>query len=167
MADVIAVMDHGVLQQVGAPEALYRAPANRFVAGFIGGTPMNFIDAVFDDARALRVVGSDGPALAVPGLQGAPGDTVVLGIRPEDIELGPVAGDGAALCLGAEVLDHECHGEHDVLRLASAAGVLHAEVEAPCAAAPGDRVVCTLPLAHLHVFDPAGGQALCHGGRPC
>lgn len=156
MADRIAVMDHGVLQQVGSPEDLYRRPANRFVAGFIGATPMNFIDAVFDDAGRVRLPGAEGPLLPPPGVQGAPGSAVVVGIRPEDLVLGSAPG----LRLGAEVLDHECHGEHDVLRLASAAGTLHADVEAPCPHGPGDGVVCTLPPERLHWFAAADGRAL-------
>src|SRR5438093_2263615 len=45
MADRIAVMDLGVLQQYGSPDEIYNAPANRFVAGFVGSTQMNFLPA--------------------------------------------------------------------------------------------------------------------------
>ena len=52
MGDRIAVMNHGVLEQVGTPEELYERPANRFVAGFIGSPAMSFIEAA-DVARLL------------------------------------------------------------------------------------------------------------------
>jgi ABC-type sugar transport system ATPase subunit len=68
MGDRIAVMNHGLLEQVGTPEALYERPANRFVAGFIGSPAMSFIEP----AEADRLL---------PGLQ-RPANSVV-GVRPE------------------------------------------------------------------------------------
>ncbi len=68
MGDRIAVMNHGVLEQVGTPEELYERPANRFVAGFIGSPAMSFIEP----AEADRLL---------PGLQ-RPANSVV-GVRPE------------------------------------------------------------------------------------
>ena len=68
MGDRIAVMNHGVLEQVGTPEALYERPANRFVAGFIGSPAMAFIEAA-DVPRLL-------PSLQLPA-------NAVVGLRPE------------------------------------------------------------------------------------
>ena len=53
MADRVAIMHQGTLQQVGTPEDVYRRPANRFVAAFVGGPPVNVIRAT--DSGGLRV----------------------------------------------------------------------------------------------------------------
>ena len=81
MADHIAVMDLGRLQQYGTPDELYNAPANRFVAGFVGSTQMNFL-----------------PAPVVLG-ETANGDgrSLTLGIRPENVRLSSPGAPGASL----------------------------------------------------------------------
>ena len=165
MADRIAVMNLGELQQVGTPRELYDAPANRFVAGFIGQTPMNFFDAVFDVGGTVRLRGTDAAPVRLPGLQGTPGEALVIGVRPEDIGLGIGERQGAGLNLVAEVLDRECGGDRDVLRLAAGDTVFHAEVEAPCGLQPGDRLACHLPATRVHAFGAIDGRAL--RSRPC
>jgi ABC-type sugar transport system ATPase subunit len=94
MGDRIAVMNHGVLEQVGTPEELYEQPANRFVAGFIGSPAMSFIEA--------RSVGSVLAGASVP--EGA-----VVGVRPEHARpwreglIGPLKGTVAFVeALGRE-----------------------------------------------------------------
>ena len=77
MGDRIAVMNEGVLEQVGTPEELYERPANRFVAGFIGSPAMSFFEASASDGR-LRAPEID---LAVNGA--ALPSSVVVGVRPE------------------------------------------------------------------------------------
>ena len=163
MADRIAVMHHGVLQQVGSPQTLYAQPANRFVAGFIGDTPMNFLDAVLDDDGALRLPGlapMAGHAVALPAGLGRPGDAVVLGIRPEDILLHQVPNGVPALQLMARFVDRECGGDRHVLRLSSEAGPLHVEVASVSQLQAGDAVVCCLPVEALHFFEVSSGRAM-------
>ena len=77
MGDRIAVMNEGVLEQVGTPEELYERPANRFVAGFIGSPAMSFFEASSSDGR-LRAPEID---LSVNGAS-LP-SSVVVGVRPE------------------------------------------------------------------------------------
>jgi multiple sugar transport system ATP-binding protein len=107
LGDLVAVIKKGVLQQVGSPQELYAEPTNLFVGGFIGSPAMNLVEAT--------VVGGDdmsvdfgGHSLAVPpelvaarpALRGFAGRTVILGIRPEDIEdaaLAPTARRGSLL----------------------------------------------------------------------
>jgi multiple sugar transport system ATP-binding protein len=103
----VAVLRHGVLQQVASPQELYRRPANLFVAGFIGSPAMNLIEATLErggDSGAggpqvifgthrLRV--PDGVIRQHPALEKYLGRTVVTGIRPEHLE-------DAALVPGAE-----------------------------------------------------------------
>jgi len=100
MGDRIAVMRHGVLQQVGTPSELYREPANLFVASFMGSPPMNLVRArVTRESGELRCnIGSG--ALVVPGplvraLEPYTGGEVALGIRPEDLGVVPIDGADA------------------------------------------------------------------------
>jgi ABC-type sugar transport system ATPase subunit len=86
IADRIAVMNMGVLEQMAAPEDLYARPASLFVATFIG--TMNRLDAYLDADGRLRA----GP-FAVPAADGLPNGPLVAGIRPEDIVL-EAGGDG-------------------------------------------------------------------------
>ena len=99
MADHIAVMDAGRLQQYGTPDELYNAPANRFVAGFVGSTQMNFLPAT----------------LALGERGGGNGRSLTLGIRPENVRL--VAPDAAEATLAGKVNLIEPLGAKDVVHL--------------------------------------------------
>ncbi|ACS33106.1 ABC transporter ATP-binding protein [Thermococcus gammatolerans] len=89
MGDRIAVINQGVLQQVGTPDEVYDRPANTFVAGFIGSPPMNFMDAtITEDGFAdfgefrLKLLPEHVEVLRDKNLLGR---DVIFGIRPEDI----------------------------------------------------------------------------------
>ena len=90
LADRIVVMKDGWIQQVGAPLEIYERPANRFVAGFIGTPPMNFLNGTLEN-RDGNVVWTDGhgfvnfPPETERRLCGHAGERVVLGVRPENI----------------------------------------------------------------------------------
>jgi spermidine/putrescine transport system ATP-binding protein len=85
MADVIAVMNHGRIEQLGTPAELYETPRTAFVAGFLGASNLIPGAVVGPDRVRLR----NGPEVRVPpeALAGRVGD-VAVGIRPEKIELG-------------------------------------------------------------------------------
>ena len=91
LADRIAIMDKGRVEQLGTAEELYERPASLFVAGFIGSPKMNFLDATLatagDSSAAVKL--SDGRSLeaAVNASAAKPGDSVTLGIRPEHLTL--------------------------------------------------------------------------------
>ncbi len=84
LADRIIVMNGGHIEQIGTPDEVYHNPASRFVAGFIGSPPMNFLPAVSEQNDALRLE-NDGKLHCGMGCS-APGECVA-GIRPEKIEL--------------------------------------------------------------------------------
>ncbi|HEY8594911.1 MAG TPA: sn-glycerol-3-phosphate ABC transporter ATP-binding protein UgpC [Devosiaceae bacterium] len=92
LADKIVVLNLGVVQQVGSPLELYHRPANKFVAGFIGAPKMNFLDVTVEAAGPDGVtVKSDDLAemkLPLDGRSLRPGETVTLGIRPQDMSEG-------------------------------------------------------------------------------
>jgi multiple sugar transport system ATP-binding protein len=92
LADRVVVMNHGVIEQVGAPQELYHKPQTRFVAGFIGSPAMNFLPCRLEEAAgALRVRVSDKLSFPVPEsrtarYRGHAGKgNLVLGLRPEHI----------------------------------------------------------------------------------
>jgi multiple sugar transport system ATP-binding protein len=102
LADRVAVMKDGALQQTAAPMELYRRPANRFVAGFIGSPPMNFFQGTLArNNGAMVFLGGNENKLTIPldaaiasALSARVGQAITLGLRPEQIGVdrnGPLA----------------------------------------------------------------------------
>ncbi len=93
MGDVVAVMRDGVVEQLDTPKALYERPATAFVAAFVGSPAMNLAEAAvrFDGERASVAFGgieltlTDAVLAARPGLRAYDGRTLLLGLRPEDL----------------------------------------------------------------------------------
>ena len=88
LADRVVVMNHGVIEQVGAPQELYHNPKTRFVAGFIGSPAMNFLPAQVIDDGGLKIQLANGAKLAIPPQRvdrygPHKGKKMTLGIRPE------------------------------------------------------------------------------------
>jgi ABC-type sugar transport system ATPase subunit len=180
MADRIAVMDYGVLQQVAAPQTLYDHPANRFVASFIGEPPMNLIDGRARDDGGCMVVESVGLRLELDDELGGrlrrnmAQPDIVLGVRPEHLELSPGREDeGEPGVLPSEVFFREPRGDADVLLLdlprANGAtsdlmddtvGRIQAEISGPAAIRAGDPVTLRVPERHVNVFDADSGVNL-------
>lgn len=102
LGDRIAVMNHGVLQQIGTPEEIYDRPWNTFVASFLGSPAMNLLQGTWKEVAGEQVFESHGLLVPLGDAQSgdrthrpADGEQVALGIRPEDIELS-LAGLGVA-----------------------------------------------------------------------
>lgn len=125
MGDRVAVIRKGELQQVANPQTLYDRPVNLFVGGFIGSPAMNMIEAtvtrhngaVAVDIGPQHLSLDEATLVARPALHAYEGRTVILGIRPEDMEEASVVGDGRAdrrlrgvtelrEALGAELMVH-------------------------------------------------------------
>ena len=152
LADRIAVLDKGALQQVGPPDELYARPANLFVAKFIGTPEMNVLPA--DAARAAGLCGE------------LPAGAAHVGVRAEGLALGragAVVGDGAQAVV--EVVEHL--GWEALVHLAVVDGAhrLTARVEASQAPRPADRLRVTV-AGELHVFDAAGARLPHQATRP-
>ncbi len=97
LGDRIVVMNHGVIQQQGSPEELFKRPVNRFVAGFIGSPTMNFLDGAITTRDSVAVVAGDGYVLPLPDELArraeAHGQSAVsVGIRPSSFSTDPAAG---------------------------------------------------------------------------
>jgi multiple sugar transport system ATP-binding protein len=157
MGTRIAVMDKGVLQQVGAPQDLYDNPQKLFVAGFIGSPSMNFINVTRDGDS----VKGEGVTLPVPTrYRGADGSgDLVAGFRPEHLELGEIP-NAATIRAKADVV--EFLGDEELLHVTVQGheGDVVAVVSSENRVKPGDVLDLKLPLEKLHLFDRATGDAL-------
>ena len=149
MGDRICIMNGGKVVQIGAPLEVYRNPADTFVASFLGSPPTNLIPARFNSST-LHVGES---ALALP--RRGP-ESVIFGIRPEDIRIHSGIDSGAAHVHG-EVLAVEPLGAETILRVRLAGVASDVMVRGPrtVAAKVGERVPLAYDLAAAHLFDPA------------
>jgi multiple sugar transport system ATP-binding protein len=151
LATRIVVMRAGVIQQVGTPHEVYERPCNRFVAGFLGAPGMNFIPGRLSMLSGGTVF--DAPGLSVD-LKGyaftgrAPTDQpVVLGIRPEHVQIGP-AGDREATVQLVEPM-----GAHQVVWLSHGSHTLAAVVHDAQVLVMSQSVRFRLDLGRLSLFD--------------
>jgi multiple sugar transport system ATP-binding protein len=162
MGDRIAVMSNGVLQQVGSPPELYQHPVNVFVAAFIGSPAMNFATARAEDG-ALKLGGAT-LELSGPPAQAAQrhrGRDLLIGFRPEDLELNGHAGSGAVR-IPAKVDVVEYLGHEELLHAESEGHEIVALVSAERRVQIGDAVEFTIPAEKLHLFDPETEESLVH-----
>jgi multiple sugar transport system ATP-binding protein len=149
LADRIVVLHQGVVQQVGTPQQLYEAPANTFVARFIGAPPMNLLP-VAPAAGGARLADTD--VVLPDALYDAPASVPAafqLGVRPADLVIGdgPLHGVVDVIeSLGHEAIVHVTVGPHDI-------SVLMPE---PVSVAPGQRVA--LRPTRAHAFGADGGR---------
>jgi multiple sugar transport system ATP-binding protein len=165
MGDRIAVMNDGVLQQVGTPHEVYSNPRNLFVAKFIGSPGMNFLSCTVEkrsgNTLGLRV-GTDGTLITVPAGAAAMEDAmegreIVLGVRPEDILLSTAAADN---CLRAEVFVVEKMGSKNIVDLKYGQEILRAKVSAATVLSLNQVVYATFDMARVRLFDAASTVSL-------
>ena len=156
MADTIAIMNRGVIEQLGAPMEVYERPASVFVADFIGSPAMNFLPfeaALNKGSETVQI----GPArVAVPALrQDVPQSALLCGVRPEHVHF---ADDSA---LRAEVLATEYLGMSQIVTVATASGTtLRAKVGGDLPVVRGDRVGLRFDASAVSLFDQASGRVL-------
>ena len=178
MGDRIAVLNAGIIQQMGTPQELYDTPANLFVAGFIGSPAMDFFQGrlvqVGDRAMVAVGEGSETRRLSLAGEAAARlahgatsgGQPVIIGIRPEDVRLAAPSDadtlDGTVEVvehLGNEVLVHlRVHGLLSTEDVQSQVAI--ARLPAATVVHVGEALTLGLDTAKLHVFDPSTGQRL-------
>jgi multiple sugar transport system ATP-binding protein len=166
MGDRIVVMKDGEVQQVAAPLEIYNRPANRFVAGFIGSPPMNFLPVTVRSHGDFLHVVADGVDLRVDpihegALRGRVGQPVVLGIRPEDMSDPLFAGGpGAGQTLAARVEVVEPMGAEVYLHVTAAGHPLVARVGPSLVADVNQALSLNITMHKAHFFDVATGVAL-------
>jgi ABC-type sugar transport system ATPase subunit len=168
LADRLVVLEGGRIQQVGRPVDVYQAPANRFVAGFIGTPPMNFLEGRLErDADGLAFVSEalriPLPAERRPDPEDCSGEAVTLGVRPEDLALAdtPEPGTISGHLVLAEVLGATTHLHVDVdgrrLIAAVPSGSLRGESE---------TLRLSIERRRLHFFSADGTSLLPNGHEP-
>jgi multiple sugar transport system ATP-binding protein len=167
MGDRIVVMNDGLVQQTDAPLVLFNEPVNLFVAGFLGSPPMNFVSGTLkQDGDKMRFTEIEGgtidvrfPAAERSAARDFIGRNVILGIRPEDLEVatfsrkeGKAAGSGFPAIvdlvepMGAETNLYLQTGAHTLV-CRNQGALDHGEA--------GRRLQFELNLAKAHLFDPA------------
>lgn len=171
LADRIAVMEGGELQQFASPKELKERPANLYVGTFIGEPPMNVyrVRPVFADGRVSfrktgdggedgEVLGYSADAVTAPvraAIQSL--SEIVIGIRPHDVHVG--GGESQA-----RVVSNQWIGDQTHLEAEFAGGVIVATLDGRCPGKVGDALSVDVPAEKLHVF-AASGEALAHGHR--
>jgi multiple sugar transport system ATP-binding protein len=155
MGDRIVVMRDGLIQQIAAPLDLYNHPVNRFVAGFIGSPPMNFLDATIDGQNGDLYVDTGNFRLRLPGemaqaVRDYSGEPVTLGIRPSDIALATGGSNGSAVTMQVEVA--EPMGAETVLYLRSGEDTIVASVDSSTAVVEDQPIQVVIDTAKTHLF---------------
>jgi sn-glycerol 3-phosphate transport system ATP-binding protein len=147
LGDRIVLMNHGVIQQLDAPLAIYRRPANRFVASFIGSPTMNFFPGTIRDG-AFHVEGAAARLALGPDAAGVPSGPAVLGVRPEDLL---ADGDGSPFTTAAIEVAEQMG--HETLAHVSVGGSSHVvRVPGDRGASPGDRLSLGVRQGGIHLF---------------
>ncbi len=157
LADRIVVMRDGRIEQIGTPSQLYDHPVNTFVAGFMGSPPMNLLPAQVSMQDTHRLALSDGQTLPLGHHRTAPlspGQAVLLGLRPERIDVGPAG------TLRAEVELVEALGGETVLHTRVAGQALLVRVPTRVEATIGQPIMLAVAPQALYVFDAASGKVL-------
>ena len=154
MADQIAVMNAGILQQVGTPEEIYSRPASRFVAEFIGSPPMNLLSARIKSDGAREAFAVVGP-WSVPIADSAQSDECTVGVHFEDVSL-TSTGSG----LDGTVLTVEHLGAEKRVLVESGIGLIGVRADRASPVKVGDRVGVDGETSAMHVFDGQTGRRL-------
>jgi multiple sugar transport system ATP-binding protein len=155
MADMVAVMSRGRLQQLASPAELYAHPANLFVARFCGSPPMNVLGGSVTDGVFAHGAGS--VALSESGRRGE----AMLGFRPEHASLVDTAGEGT---FAGEIYVVEPLGNETLVAVDVDGTIVNVRMAAEFTAAIGQRCAVRPDPRHLHLFDAETGEAL--GARP-
>jgi multiple sugar transport system ATP-binding protein len=164
MGSRIAVMNEGLLQQVGTPQTLYDTPINRFVAGFIGSPSMNFVEVHMDGSgESARLVGAADWSIPLPAryrdaATPRAGKTLVAGFRPEHLDIGEGTPGVGSFRARADVVEYL--GNEELLHVSAADQDIVAIVDSEHRVRPGDIVNLVLPLDKLHLFDGESGLTL-------
>jgi len=163
LADRIAVMNFGELQQIGTPEELYNHPANEFVAGFIGEPPMNFFEAtVLEEGGKLKLLLSsavvDVPREVAEALRTQETREVRVGIRPTDVL---IFGEKVPDSIKVKVYFVEPRGdETEVIVMLPGGDTFRILITGSFLQQEGDNAWLKVKEGRLHIFEKTTGKAL-------
>jgi len=166
MADRIAVLNHGLLQQVDTPQRLYDSPDNLFVAGFIGSPAMNFFNAKLVKEDGDIKIDAESFKVTVPeerkdALEDYVGKDVVFGLRPEDIHDPDFAPPRIiAQEINAKVDVTELMGNEIFLYLTSGEHEFVARVDPRTSYSMDDEIKVAFNMDNMHVFDKESEEVI-------
>jgi multiple sugar transport system ATP-binding protein len=159
MADQVAVLRDGRVQQVGTPSEVYERPANQWVAGFVGSPRINLLACT---AEGDHLVGTEGWTLPRPRWTTAEqGRPLLLGLRAEDLSV-ERRGDAA---LAGELYGLEPLGDRTLVDVKVGSELLKIKARPTVTGSPGDRLSVAVDLDRVHLFDAGTGLALAEAGR--
>jgi multiple sugar transport system ATP-binding protein len=158
MGDRIAVLRAGVLQQVGAPRAIYEEPASAFVAGFLGSPPINQIELVREGEQYVA------PGISIPAPRGLDRARAVAGVRPERLHVRSEG--GGSISITAKVVVTEPLGAETYLYLDAAGTALRARAPGFDAPSRGEDVRLSLDARAVLWFDAETGDRIHLAGSP-
>jgi multiple sugar transport system ATP-binding protein len=153
MADQVAVLRAGRVQQVGTPADVYDRPVNRWVAAFVGSPRMNLMPCQAADGR----LAGDGWSLPMPGIAAEPGRPLTLGVRPEDLSLDR---RDASASLPATVYAVEPLGDRTLVDVEVGSHRLRVKASPRAAYDAGQAVQIAVDLDRAHLFDAETEAAL-------
>ena len=155
MADTILVMNRGVIEQCGSPQAIYDRPASMFVADFIGDPPMSLLRFRGVLKAGVSRVGMNGASVDVPEVREDVGEIdVAVGVRPEHVRFRDEA------TLRGRVLGTEYLGTTQVVTVATEHGALKARLPFDVPVEVGANVGLSFASERLSVFDATSGRAI-------
>ena len=154
MGDKIVVMNHGVVEQFGAPQDIYDWPATLFVAEFIGSPPMNFLKFQGHLGQGANTLELGDVRINIPEQRDGAQGNLVMGVRPEHVRL-----DAAAPYRG-QVIATEYLGTTQIVTIRAGHGDVKARVPSSEIAVPGETVGLRFDPRTITVFDQADGKAL-------
>jgi multiple sugar transport system ATP-binding protein len=164
LSDRVAVMNHGVVVQVGTPAEVYHRPADVFVAGFVGTVAMNLLRvSVRARDSVVECVLPNGLLVAsLPGRDGRAGaGEATLGVRPQHVRWAPRRGDDGGAWLDGIVEETDVVGDDTYLhvRIAGGPGVMLLDRTGE-GAVPGQHVAVAFERSAVHLFDGETGRAV-------
>jgi multiple sugar transport system ATP-binding protein len=156
LADRIAIMNKGEIQQIGTPDEVYNSPVNIFVAGFIGSPPMNLIKGVVENGTFI------GPDTRVEGIGFEPRGNTVLGVRPEDMEI--VTGEDCHLA--SRVYSLEPTGDLTLITAWAGEQLVVAKASRSFRRALDAPIEFRFPQDRVYLFDAETGRRLERDSAP-
>ena len=159
MADQVAVLREGKVQQVGTPTEVYERPATQWVAGFVGSPRISLLAC---RASGDQLVGDGGWTLPRPRWTTAEdGRPLMLGLRAEDLSVE----QRADASLSGELYAVEPLGDRTLVDVRIGSELLKVKARPSVTGSPGDRLSVAVDLDRAHLFDAESGQALSTAGR--
>lgn len=163
MGDKVAVLDDGLLKQLGAPEQVYADPADRFVAEFLGNPSMNQVSTrtYRENDHLVFEINVDDDVISIAsvpqtGIDLSDGSNVTIGVRPEDIRLN----NRSAASFQATINVTEYQGNDNFVHLQIGSHEFTAVVPPSVNPGPGDTLPVSIPPEAVHIFDIETGEAI-------